>query len=195
MGIFDSIKKALSGDDDAGESIKGPSMLLREAGIDPSNMNFSFGADGNVAVDGYVADEATRAQVEEIIGGIEQVSSVTNNLVVGAPPAPAETSPPEPPSPDPAMQAETGRGLGAALESETASDPLPPATPAPAEAPAESEAADAAKTYTVQSGDTLWKIAEAHLGSGARYTEIFEANRDILDNPDLIRPGQVLKIP
>ena len=47
----------------------------------------------------------------------------------------------------------------------------------------------------MQPGDSLWKIAEAELGSGARYTEIFEANRDILDNPDLIKPGQVLKIP
>lgn len=188
MGIFDSIKNALGGGgDDQDVGVKGPSMLLREAGIDPGNLNFSFGADGNVVVDGYVADEATRARVEEIVGGIETVSSVTNNLVVGAPPKPS--------SPDPAMQAETGRGLGAALESETAPDPLPPATPAAAQAPADAEPAEAANTYKVQSGDTLWKIAEAHLGSGARYTEIFEANRDILDNPDLIRPGQVLRIP
>jgi nucleoid-associated protein YgaU len=52
-----------------------------------------------------------------------------------------------------------------------------------------------ANTYTVQSGDTLWKIAEEHLGDGNRYTEIFEANRSVLESPDHILPGQDLKLP
>ena len=51
------------------------------------------------------------------------------------------------------------------------------------------------KFHTVEKGDTLWKIAKTHYGSGARYTEIFEANRPMLDNPDKIYPGQVLRIP
>ena len=49
--------------------------------------------------------------------------------------------------------------------------------------------------YTVKSGDTLGKIAARTLGKANRYTEIFENNKDILKNPDLIKPGQVLKIP
>lgn len=49
--------------------------------------------------------------------------------------------------------------------------------------------------YTVKKGDTLGKIAERLLGKAGRYTEIFEANRDQLDNPDLIHPDQVLTIP
>ena len=49
--------------------------------------------------------------------------------------------------------------------------------------------------YTVVKGDTLGKIADRLLGKAARYTEIFEANRDKLDNPDLIHPGQELTIP
>lgn len=53
----------------------------------------------------------------------------------------------------------------------------------------------AAQTYTVQAGDTLSAIAKAHLGSANDYTKIFEANRDVLSDPDKIRPGQVLKIP
>ena len=52
-----------------------------------------------------------------------------------------------------------------------------------------------AKTYTVKSGDTLSKIAKQHLGDANAYMRIFEANRDQLNNPDLIKPGQVLKIP
>jgi nucleoid-associated protein YgaU len=51
------------------------------------------------------------------------------------------------------------------------------------------------KTYTVKSGDTLSKIAREHLGDASAYMEIFNANRDVLDDPDMIKPGQVLKIP
>ena len=50
-------------------------------------------------------------------------------------------------------------------------------------------------TYTVQAGDTLSKIAKAHLGNAGAYMEIFNANRDQLTDPDKIMPGQVLKIP
>ncbi|NDW00570.1 peptidoglycan-binding protein LysM [Salipiger sp. PrR002] len=49
--------------------------------------------------------------------------------------------------------------------------------------------------HTVESGDSLWKIAEKTLGDGARYTEIFEANKPMLSDPDEIYPGQVLRIP
>jgi nucleoid-associated protein YgaU len=49
--------------------------------------------------------------------------------------------------------------------------------------------------HTVVKGDTLWKISERTLGSGARYKEIFEANRPMLKDPDKIYPGQVLRIP
>jgi nucleoid-associated protein YgaU len=51
--------------------------------------------------------------------------------------------------------------------------------------------------YTVQKGDTLWKIAETHYGKGkgAKYTEIVAANSPPVKNPDLIMPGWVLRIP
>ncbi len=50
-------------------------------------------------------------------------------------------------------------------------------------------------TYTVVSGDSLWKIAKAHYGDGSKYTKIFNANKDKIKNPSLIFPGQVLTIP
>ena len=50
-------------------------------------------------------------------------------------------------------------------------------------------------TYTVKPGDTLSKIAKQHLGDANAYMSIFEANRDQLKDPDMIHPGQVLKIP
>lgn len=55
--------------------------------------------------------------------------------------------------------------------------------------------AKTASTYTVKAGDTLSKIAKEHLGDANAYLKIFEANRDKLSNPDLIKPGQVLKLP
>ena len=51
------------------------------------------------------------------------------------------------------------------------------------------------KTYTVKAGDTLGHIALAQYGSAVRWKEIFEANTDQLKSPNLIRPGQVLRIP
>ncbi|HVR80592.1 MAG TPA: LysM peptidoglycan-binding domain-containing protein [Luteimonas sp.] len=51
------------------------------------------------------------------------------------------------------------------------------------------------QTYTVRKGDTLSHIAQHHYGKASKWHAIFEANRDQLDNPDLIQPGQVLKLP
>ncbi|MFZ1703627.1 MAG: peptidoglycan-binding protein LysM [Saprospiraceae bacterium] len=49
--------------------------------------------------------------------------------------------------------------------------------------------------YEVKSGDTLSKIAKAHYGDMMKYPIIFEANKPMLTSPDLIYPGQVLRIP
>lgn len=49
--------------------------------------------------------------------------------------------------------------------------------------------------YTVQSGDTLSKIAKSHYGNAGKYPVIFEANKPMLKDPDKIYPGQVLRIP
>jgi nucleoid-associated protein YgaU len=56
-------------------------------------------------------------------------------------------------------------------------------------------AAPQGQTYTVKSGDTLSGIAKQHLGDANAYMRIYEANRDQLNDPDKIKPGQVLKIP
>ena len=51
------------------------------------------------------------------------------------------------------------------------------------------------QAYTVQKGDSLSRIAKNLLGDANAWKRIFEANRDVLDNPDKIFPGQVLKVP
>jgi nucleoid-associated protein YgaU len=66
---------------------------------------------------------------------------------------------------------------------------------APGSAAPAAAAKAAARTYTVKSGDTLSKIAKEMLGNASDYTKIFDANRDQLTDPDLIKPGQVLRLP
>lgn len=48
---------------------------------------------------------------------------------------------------------------------------------------------------TVQPGSTLWAIAEESLGDGIRFVEVFEANRDLIRDPNLIYPGQIFRMP
>lgn len=49
--------------------------------------------------------------------------------------------------------------------------------------------------HEVKSGESLSKIAKHYMGDPMKYKAIFEANRNVLDNPDLIHPGQILVIP
>jgi nucleoid-associated protein YgaU len=49
--------------------------------------------------------------------------------------------------------------------------------------------------YTVESGDTLSSIAEQFLGDAQRWRAIFQANRDQIEDPDVVFPGQVLRVP
>ncbi len=49
--------------------------------------------------------------------------------------------------------------------------------------------------HTVKSGESLSKIAKHYYGDPMKYKQIFEANTNILKNPDLIHPDQVLVIP
>jgi nucleoid-associated protein YgaU len=51
------------------------------------------------------------------------------------------------------------------------------------------------QSYTVQKGDSLSKIAKHFYADGNAWKQIFEANRDVLADPDKISPGQTLRIP
>tara|TARA_R110002049_G_scaffold74988_7_gene193181 strand:- start:791 stop:1261 length:471 start_codon:yes stop_codon:yes gene_type:complete len=57
------------------------------------------------------------------------------------------------------------------------------------------EEAAMAQFHTVESGDTLGKIAKEYYGNAMKYPVIFEANKPMLSHPDKIYPGQVLRIP
>jgi nucleoid-associated protein YgaU len=163
MGFFDAFKKKPKP-----ETIKGPTRVLREAGIDTSCLDCKIGADGSVTVSGTVESGAERDRIIETLEGMPNISGVVNEINVSA--AEPEPVPEEAPVTEEASDTEAG---------------------------AEDAASDDGdgRTYTVQSGDTLWKISQEMYGSGSKYMKIFEANTPMLENPDRIFPGQVLNIP
>ena len=69
--------------------------------------------------------------------------------------------------------------------------PAPAATAAGAAAPAKA----ATRYYTIKSGDSLSKIAKEMYGDANAYDKIFEANREVIGDPDKIYPGQQIRIP
>lgn len=76
--------------------------------------------------------------------------------------------------------------------------PEPPKQVATASAPspvAAAEKKESPGTYVIRQGDTLWAIAKRYLGSGLRYTSIFQDNRKVIRNPNLIHPKQELAVP
>ena len=162
MGLFDAIKKMTGGGTASQvETVKGPTRVLREAGIDTTCLDCKIGADGSVTISGIVESDASRDEIISVLEGMSNISGIINEINVAQ--APPETTADE-------AAAEN------AAEPETASK-------------------DAGHTYTVQSGDTLWKISQEMYGNGSKYMKIFEANTPMLENPDRLFPGQELVIP
>jgi nucleoid-associated protein YgaU len=97
MGFFDKIKDALGGDSKPHlENVKGPSRVLKDAGIDPSCLNCKIGADGTLTVTGTVESGAERDKIVSVLNGMPNVSKVVNEINVGAAkPEPAPASIPE----------------------------------------------------------------------------------------------------
>ncbi len=132
--------------------------------------------------------------------------------------APAAVAPPEPATAT-LTEGVSAAAPAAAPVATSGAPPLPSADPAPVlpvassppvsaaptlatgESPAAPDAVAAEGgpvaplTITVQPGFSLWSIAQGELGSGIRYVQVFEANRDRIRDPDLIYPGQVLTVP
>ena len=178
MGIFDNLKNVLGGKKDVSiaGATKAPSQVLKENGIDPGGLKFAFGSDGTVTVSGTVKQEADKARIKQVLEGVPGIKKIRQDVTV----APATATP--------AAEATEKPLAGPAAST----SPEQSTEPSPAEP---THAAHSATTYTVQPGDTLWKIAKQFYGEGSKYMKIFEANQNILKNPDHILPGQELVIP
>lgn len=177
MSLFDSLKNVF-GKPESGEDVTvSPSQMLRDAGIDPSGLKFEFGSEGSITVSGSLADEADHQKVVDILSAVPGIERVEDQIAEAMP---AEES----------VQDSTADEPEAAEYAEIEYE-----TPA-AQVPEDKAAANpSGQTYTVQSGDTLWKIAEEVYGDGSKYMKIFDANSELLEHPDRIFPGQALVIP
>jgi nucleoid-associated protein YgaU len=74
--------------------------------------------------------------------------------------------------------------------------PVKPAAPDFSDVAGGSSTAPASEqSYTVVAGDSLSKIAKKFYGNANAWNTIFQANKDKISNPDVIHPGQLLRIP
>jgi nucleoid-associated protein YgaU len=64
-----------------------------------------------------------------------------------------------------------------------------------APAPPPEEPVEEAQYYEIVSGDTLGAIAKRFYGNASKYMKIYEANKDIISDPNKIYPGQKIRIP
>ncbi len=67
--------------------------------------------------------------------------------------------------------------------------------PAPGEPAHQADSMPDEQIYVVKAGDTLSRISKQYYGDANKYSRIFDANRDVLQDPDKIYPGQNLRIP
>ena len=168
MGLFNFIA-------DAGDKLFGGDTLdenkIREhiAGLGLKLRPFAVVAhqeDKKVSLIGWAETLQDKEKAIVAAGNIKGVEKVDDRIKVGTPPV--------------RQQAAKAEEAPATLD-----DALEP----------DSEEQPSSHFYTVQSGDTLSKIASEYYGSASKYPLIFEANKPMLTNPDRIYPGQVLRIP
>lgn len=87
MGLFDFVKNAgakIFGKDHPDDVTKPLSQHLRENGIDPSDIRFKFEGDGTVVMTGTVKDQVTREKAVLVVGNVEGVSRVNDQLRIGS---------------------------------------------------------------------------------------------------------------
>lgn len=155
------------------------------------------GADGNWTFSGTA--EIAPGNHSLRVDGLDADGKVVNRVEVPffreeqskvADAAPAETT---------ATQTESATAA-TTTDEQAASQPAAEAAQAETAASATQEtAATPAKPkegrVVIQPGNNLWRISRVLYGSGAKYTMLFEANKDLIRNPDRIYPGQVFKTP
>jgi len=128
--------------------------------------------DGAVTLTGRARDQAAKEKVVLMAGNVKGVERVDADGVSVIP-------------------AVTQEQLEQAGIRKPASAPAASAA-APA---AESGAAEETRFYVIQKGDTLSGIAKKYYGNAMEYPQLFEANREVIEDPNKIYPGQKIRIP
>ncbi len=196
MGLFDFVKdigEKLDGGDDDGEISDVNRALqvkqyVRKLGLPVDDLKFAF-EDGTVTITGSVPSQEDLEKIVLATGNTEGVGQVNDDGVrVVAP----EVDQPE------VATGSSGSGGAAAQATQdavkAANGEVEPRTEKATKAAARPKRSQP-RFYTVEKGDTLSKIAKEYYGDAMKYPVIFEANRPMLEDPDLIYPGQKLRIP
>jgi nucleoid-associated protein YgaU len=168
MGLFDFAKdvgRQLFDTDAEAADTIKEHLEIRTSGI--SNIEVEYD-DGVATICGDCINQATKDHAVLMVGNIKGVEKViADDLRVSPSPAKAPVK---------------------------ESAEVPAAEPA-AKAAGEDAPEEEYDFYEIVSGDTLGKIAERYYGKASEYMRIFEANREIIEDPDRIYPGQKIRIP
>lgn len=145
-----------------------------------ASVNYDLGIPMDEVLMDYIKDELKGTVTADAYG--EPAGRITIDK-------PAEAPAPEPaPEPEPAPAPEPTPAPVPEPEPAPAPEPTPAPAPEPAPAPAPG-------TYTVKSGDCLWRIAQRIYGDGSKWPVIYKANTHILKDPNVLQIGQVLNTP
>jgi nucleoid-associated protein YgaU len=184
MGLFNFLRDvgAKLGGHAGAYSAPTPEALeneLKRLGLPTDGLSMRVEGD-TVHVSGRVRDAETREKIILAVGNVEGVGKVSDDGVQGG-----EST---------GSLAGIIRGMAhlpaGSANTEAAENAVHKAAPQPVE-----QGPGGSMFYTVQKGDTLSAIAKRQYGDANAYMAIFEANRPMLDSPDRIYPGQVLRIP
>lgn len=163
-------KKLFTNDAEAGLKIL-QHIEANNPGTKPLDVKFD---DGTVTLSGVASTAVAKEKTILMAGNVEGVERVVADDLEVDEPLPSE----------PAAPAATAAATPSASPSAT-----PPAEPVfPGVLPG-------VRYYEIQKGDTLYAIAKAFYGNGMKYPEVFEANREVIEDPDKIYPGQKIRIP
>jgi len=170
MGLFsfmkDAGKKLLGGGNDDEAIKKEIEDSLGAEAIDGLVVEVN---EGVVTLAGIATDNATREKAILIAGNVEDVEAVNADQLLSQEMIAAATA---------ASEAANAENAEATAATETTPANMPEPT-----------------FYTIQEGDTLWKIAQQTLGDGNHYEKIVAANLEVIKDADKIYPGQTIRIP
>ena len=184
MGLFSFLRDvgAKLGGHGGAYSAPTPEALeneLKRLGLPTNGLAMKVEGD-TVHLSGQVPDAATREKIVLAVGNVEGVGKVDDGGLRGGVATGSLAS---------AIDSFSHLPAGAA-GTEAAEVAVHNASPRPLQ-----HGPGGSAFYTVQKGDTLSAIAKQHYGNANAYLAIFEANGPMLDDPDRIYPGQVLRIP
>jgi nucleoid-associated protein YgaU len=177
MGVFDFVKSAGEKLLELNPATKAADILIeqvRKHKLGKGDVKVDHSGD-TVKISGTASSQAEKEKMILAVGNVNGVAKVEDEIIII-----------DPRDAGPAAQP-PARNPEAVAPASAAARALAAAATAGVDAPSQ--------FYTVVKGDTLSKISKQFYGSAQKYNRIFEANRPLLQHPDKIYPGQVLRIP